>query len=173
MERKLSQRAGNTFKGFTLVEVLITLAIISLVFSLILISFQRATFFTFGAKKEAERLKSEALLFWELQRSLAGAKKLKINQGKELFLITSGGSLYRGVVKKGFIHKDGWLYLYEFPYPSGSIDFYEEEKLVKLAKLDDFKVFALDSLGKHENYEGLPPFVIVELNSKEFTFKVR
>jgi len=124
-------------------------------------------------RKNAEELQGEASLFWELQRSLAGAERVKINQGKEIFLITSGGSFYRGVVKKGFIYKDGWLYLYEFPYPSGSMDFYEEEKLIKLLKLEDFKVFALDSRGKHENYEGLPPFVIVELNSKKFTFKVR
>jgi len=172
-EKRLNLRAGNTSEGFTLTEVLVVLAIISLVFSLILISFRRATFFTLDAKEEAEELKSEALIFWELQRSLAGAKRLKVNRGKELFLTTSGGSIYRGIVKKGFIFKEGWLYLYEFPYPSGSLDFYEEDKLIKLSRVKSFKVLALDSRGRHENYEGLPPFVIVELNSKEFTFKVR
>ncbi|HIP43508.1 MAG TPA: type II secretion system protein [Aquifex aeolicus] len=173
MENLQNRRAGDTSEAFTLVEILIVLSIISLIFTLLFTSLTRVIGVSLDAVRTSEKLKGEMLLFWELKRSFVGAKEIFIKEGKEVYLITSGGNRYKGIVKKAYIFKDGYLYLYEFPYPVGSIDFYEGDKLVKIGKPTSFRVYALDSQGKHENFKGIPPYVIVELEKKEFTFKIR
>ncbi|RUM32900.1 MAG: prepilin-type cleavage/methylation domain-containing protein [Aquifex sp.] len=173
MENLQSRKAGGTSEAFTLVEVLIVLSIISLIFTLLFTSLTRVVGVSLDTVKTSEKLKEEMLLFWELKRSFVGAKEILIKEGREVYLITSGGNRYKGVVKKAYIFKDNYLYLYEFPYPIGSIDFYEEDKLMKIGKFASFRVYALDSQGKHENFKGIPPYVIVELEKKEFTFKIR
>jgi len=167
-------KVGGTFKdSFTLVEVLIVLLLISLTFSILFFSFSRIISYSLHVSSEAERIKGELMLFWELTRAFTGARKFLLQEGRKVFLLTSGGSIYRGLVKKAFIYKDGSIYTYEFPYGAGSLDFFEEEKLLKLLNAEDFRVYAIDKRGRHKNYEGLPPLVIVELGERKFTFKIR
>ncbi|NPB07071.1 MAG: type II secretion system protein [Aquificae bacterium] len=163
----------STFKGFTLVEVLLVLTILGLTFSVLLTVFTRSVSFTASAVERSERLRRELTLFWELQRALAGAKELLLRDGRELFLITSGGERYRGVVKRAFIYRNGALYGYEFPYPAGSLDYYEEDELVFIGRFEQFELRAVDAKGSHASYEGLPELVELKLNGKVFTFKIR
>jgi len=168
-----SRKAGSTSEAFTLVEVLIVLTILSLIFTLLTLSFSRAVSSSLSGIKNSENLKREITLFWEMKRALTGARKVLLKGGSELFLETSGGEFFKGVVKKAYIFEEGTLYTYEFPYPSGSLDFYEEDKLIQKGRFNSLRFYALDRNGKHDNYEGLPDFILVELNGKEFTFKIK
>ena len=167
-----NRKVGNTFKAFTLIEVLIVLTIISLVFTTVIFSFKRVVDSSLNTIGKGENLKKELLLFWELQRAFYGAKRIMIKEGREVYLITSAGEKFRGLVKRAFIYKEGTLYSYEFPYPSGSLDLIEEEKLQKVNEFKNLKFYAIDSQGKHENYDGLPDYVVVEIEDKKFTFKL-
>lgn len=167
-----NRRDGNTSEAFTLVEVLIVLTILSLIFTLLSLSFSRAVNSSLSGIKNSENLKKEIILFWELRKALTGARKILLRE-RELYLETSGGEFFKGIVKKAYIFKEGTLYTYEFPYPSGSLDLYEEEKLIKKGKFNSLRFYALDKNGKHDKYEGLPDFILIELNGKEFTFKIK
>ncbi|NPA32152.1 MAG: type II secretion system protein, partial [Aquificae bacterium] len=169
MESPPPRKAGDTFRAFTLVEVLIVLAILSVLFGTLVGVFSRSVESSLGLIKTSESLRSEMLVYWEIKRALLGARDMLIRNGKELYLITSGGSLYKGVIKKAFIYRDGVLYTYEFPYPAGSIDFYEESRLVRLGSFPDFRLKAKDARGEHTNYRGIPPLVLVKLGQREWT----
>ncbi len=173
-ERRYSPKAGSTFRrAFTLVEVLVVLLLISLTFTITFTAFSRVVLSSLSLLRESERVKGELLLFWELERALVGSRELLLKEGRELFLLTSGGSLYRGLIKKAFIYRNGVLYTYEFPYNVGSLDFYEEDKLIEVFRTEKFRILAVDAGGTHRNYEGLPPLLVVELGERRFTFKIR
>jgi len=171
--RKPPKGALNTFKAFTLVEVLVTLAVLGITFTVLFSAFVRASVFSYELVERSERRKEELLLFWEFQRALAGAKDLLVRDGRELFLITSGGERFKGVVKRAFIYREGVLYAYEYPYPAGSIDYYEEEELVEVGRFEEFELRALDSRGLHATYRGLPPLLLLKLKGRELTFKIK
>ncbi len=154
-------------RAFTLVEVLVVLTLIGLTFSVLLFVFSRGVDSSLNLTGRAERLKLEARLFWDLQRKILGAKRLKV-ENNNLYLITSAGDFYPGVVKCAYLYRDGELYYYEFPYPYGAIDEVEEGRLYLLGKVENFEVIAVVGNREENTYEGLPLFVKVKLNGREF-----
>ena len=157
-------------RAFTLVEVLVVLTLIGLTFSVLLLVFSRGADSSLNLTSRAESLKLEARLFWDLQRKILGAKRLRI-ENDNLYLITSAGDFYPGVVKCAYLYRNGELYYYEFPYPYGAIDEIEEEKLYRLGRVESFEVIAVVGNREEYTYEGLPLFVKVRLNGKEFLFE--
>jgi len=158
-------------RAFTLVEVLVVLTLIGLTFSILLFVFSRGVNSSLSLSQSSERLKSEASLFWELQRKVVGASRIKVSRDG-LYMITTGGSFNGGVVKCAYLYRDGDLYYYEFPYPYGAIDEVDENGLYKLGTFTEFRVVAMERNREYEAYEGLPEFLKVYLNDREFLFKV-
>ncbi|WP_461828610.1 PulJ/GspJ family protein [Aquifex sp.] len=174
MVKKLSPRAGNTFKAFTLIEVLVTLAIISLVFIIAFGSFIRIMSSSADAVRRSEILYEEVKLFWELNRAFVGAKQVYLENGEDVYLITSGGNKFKGLVLRVFLSREDGLYEYEFPYPPKDIKLsIPEDELVLLSPLKEVRFYAYLQGQKLENYEGLPDGIIAEINGKEYFFKLK
>ncbi|MEN3033930.1 MAG: prepilin-type N-terminal cleavage/methylation domain-containing protein [Aquificaceae bacterium] len=151
-------------RAFTLIEVLITLTLVGLFLSTISFSFFRSSDSISQLSGQARALSEDAILIWDLHRKLIGATDIYINK-EGVFMITSSGSYYAGVVKCAYIYKDGWLYYYEFPYPYGDIAFYERDRLVRLRPLRSFKVSAISSDGSSlEDFRGIPRAIEVKID---------
>ncbi|MFN3598517.1 MAG: prepilin-type N-terminal cleavage/methylation domain-containing protein [Aquificaceae bacterium] len=148
-------------KGFTLLEVLLALTLMGVFFSTLSYVFYNTIKNSYSLSEASEVTKEEINLFWDLQRKLMGAKDIYLKKSM-LFMITSSGNYYQGVVKCGYVYKDGWLYYYEFPYPYGDMAFYEEDKLMKIGKFKElyFRAFAGDY---QEEFRGLPQWIEVYL----------
>ncbi len=152
-------------KGFTLLEVLLAISLMGIFFATLSYSFYSIIQSTYSLLEYTEKTKQDASLFWELQRKLIGAKDLYLKKDA-LFIITTSGDYYQGIVKCAYIYKDGWLYYYEFPYPYADISFYEEDKLIKLFRFKEFHFKALVD-GKYlEEFRGLPQALVVSIGSK-------
>lgn len=154
-------------RAFTLVEVLVVLTLIGLTFSLLLLVFSRGVDSSLNVSSRGEGLRMGAQLFWDLQRKVLGATRIKV-ENNNLYMVTSAGDFYPGVIKCAYIYRDGELYYYEFPYPYGAIDEIEEDKLYRLGRAKDFEVIAVVGNREEKVYEGLPLFVKVKLNGREF-----
>ncbi|SNZ16356.1 pilus assembly FimT family protein [Hydrogenobacter hydrogenophilus] len=157
-------------KGFTLLEVLIVLMLVGILFGVLSYSFYSFLTNSTNLLADSEKLKQEANLLLDIQRKVLSAKTLYMEKDK-LFMITSVGDYYEGVVKCAYIYKDKTLYYYEFPYPYGDIRFYEEDKLIKLGRFDTFYVKAYDKGQFIDSFQGIPQVVYVKLNSHELFIK--
>ncbi len=158
-------------KAFTLIEVLLVLTLMGLVFSVLLIIFSRAVESSLNVYRNSQELKSKAVLFWDLERKVFGARRIKIEPGA-IYLITSAGSFNKGIVKSAYIFREGELYYYEFPYPYGAIDEVEEDRLMKVGNFSGFEVTAWEGGREFRFFEGLPELVKVKIGEEEFVFEV-
>lgn len=156
-------------KAFTLIEILVVLTLLGLTFSALLLVFSRGLDSSLRITENSEKLKLKATLFWDLQRKIVGAKRIRV-ENNNLYMITSGGSIYRGVVKCAYIFRDGKLYYYEFPYPYGSIDEVEEDKLQSVGELASFEIHVRDGNRILNSYDGIPDEIIVKIGREEFVF---
>ncbi|MGB9873733.1 MAG: type II secretion system protein [Hydrogenobacter sp.] len=153
-------------KGFTLLEVLVVLMIVGILFSVLSYSFYSFLTNSTNLLADSEKLKQEASLLLNIQRKVLSAKTLYIEKDK-LFMITSAGDYYEGVVKCAYIYKEKTLYYYEFPYPYGDIRFYEEDKLIKLGRFESFSVRAYAGGSFMDSFQGIPEFLYVRVGSYE------
>ena len=157
-------------RGFTLTEILVVLVLLGLTFSALLLLLRRGVDASAGVTGYSENLVSEASLFWDLQRKVFGARKIKV-EGNSLYMITTGGSLYPGVVKSAYLFRDGILLYYEFPYAYGALEEVEEDKLQEVGRFEEFSVSVLEGRRELTRYEGFPPYVKVRVNGREFLFE--
>jgi len=158
----------NFKSGFTLVEILAVLAILGLVFSTVFLLFWRGVNSSLEIAKRSEELQEKALLYWRLTRAIYGAKRLLLLNGTELYLYTTGGNLYGGVVKEAYIFKNGTLYYYEFPYPYKDIRYYDKDKLMPIFKADRLEFLAEFNGGNFTSYSfnQLPSLVWVKVDGE-------
>ncbi|MEZ0360718.1 MAG: prepilin-type N-terminal cleavage/methylation domain-containing protein [Hydrogenobacter sp.] len=172
MER---QRCTYTFRkgkrGFTLLEVLLVLVLIGILFGLISYTFYSLVTNSLSLAKDSERLKEDASLLWNIQRKILSSKSIYLEKDK-LFIITSAGDYYEGMVKCAYIYKDGILYYYEFPYPYGDIRFYEEDKLIKLGRFDTISFRAYKGGNFYDTFDGIPELIYVKMNNREFVIRI-
>ncbi len=157
-------------KAFTLIEVLIVLTLTGLTFSILLLIFSRGISSSLNLSQHSESLKSEVSLFWDIERKIIGAKRIKVEKDR-IYMITSSGSFYEGVVKCAYLYKNGRLYYYEFPYPYGAIDIIDEKNLYEIGRFENFKVSVIENNREFKAYDGMPQFVKVVVNSREFLFE--
>jgi len=157
-------------KAFTLVEVLVVLLLLGLLFGLLSYVLKSGTESSLFVVESSQRLRDESLLVWNIQRKLMSAKDAYMEEDK-LFLHTYAGDYYEGMVKCAYIFKDGTLYYYEFPYPYGSINFYEEEKLIKLAKFKSFSFLAESAGTTQKTFRGLPEKYHIIIEDREYVLK--
>lgn len=157
-------------KAFTLIEVLITVMIIGITLTSLFLVFSRGSTTGVWLTSEAETFKMEASLFWDLQRKVLGSKRIRV-ENNALYMHTTGGSHFPGVVKCAYYVKDGFLHYYEFPYPYQSINELYEGVDYIVGKVDRFEVYASDGSVDETAYDGLPRFVKVVINDREFVFE--
>ena len=156
-------------RGFTLLEVLLVLILMGVFFSVLSYSFYSSTRNSYFMLESAELLKGEIFLFWDLQRKLTGATDLYVKKDG-LFMVTSSGDYYQGLVKCAYVYRDGWLYYYEFPYPYGDITFYEEDKLVRVGRFEELSFRAFFNGQFFDEFRGLPQWV--DIRFKDKTYKI-
>ena len=159
---------GKRSSGFTLVEVLLVLALLGLSFSIISTIFVGFMNSLIRMQESSETLRERALLLMDIKRKVLSAKEVAL-KGNQFFMHSAGGSYFPGLVKCGYVYKAGQLYYYEFPYPYGDILYYEEDKLVKLAKLSKFKVL-VDGM---EEFKGKPSKVEVFVDNEKLILTLR
>ncbi len=122
---------------------------------------------------KGEKLVEFSNLYWDLTRAFYGAKELALINGTQLYLITTGGLFYPGVVHSAFIYRNGTLYYYEYPYPYGDIRHVEEDRLIALYRLDSFRMEVIDKGGKPSlNYRGKKPYMM-EVNASGEVFYLK
>lgn len=123
---------------------------------------------------DSQRLKEEALLVWNIHRKVISAKDTYMERDK-LFLHTYAGDYYLGLVKCAFIYKDGVLYYYEFPYPYGDINFYEnfyeDDRLIKLGKFEELSFSAVKGGKTERTYRGVPDLYRITIDGREYLIK--
>ena len=158
-------------KAFTLVEVLAVLALLGILFTTLFFLFKELYTSSLRQKTAALELDQEAKLFWRLTRAFYGAKKFVLRKGTELYFITTGANIYRGLVKEVYKFQNGTLYYCEFPYPYGTI--YECNSTYPLFRFRKFKAVALNSPTEkgEENTFKIPPLLKVEVNNDTFYLK--
>ncbi|RMH79738.1 MAG: prepilin-type N-terminal cleavage/methylation domain-containing protein [Acidobacteria bacterium] len=159
-------------RGFTLLEVLLVLVLMSIFLGMLTYSFYSTLKNSYAIVELSELTKEEAKLLWNLQRKLSGALELYVKKDS-LFMLTSAGDYYQGVVKCAYIFKDGWLYYYEFPYPYGELTFYEEDRLIRVGRFEGFQIRAY-VMGNHlEEYRGVPEVLEFKIGGKTLKFGVK
>ena len=150
-------------RGFTLLETLIVITLMSIFFSVLSYSFYSSVKNSYLLLESAELTREELLLFWNLNRKVAGATELHVRRDG-VFMITPSGDYYQGIVKCAYIYRDGWLYYYEFPYPYGDLTFYEEDKLIRIGKFKELSFRAYANGQYFEEFIGIPQWI--ELNTE-------
>ncbi|MFN3814405.1 MAG: prepilin-type cleavage/methylation domain-containing protein [Aquificaceae bacterium] len=157
-------------RGFTLVEILITFLTLGLLFGLLSYTFYSSIRASLDITEEGESLKQDILLLWNIQRKIISSKYIVLDKDN-IFMTTSAGDYHEGVVKCAFIYKKPLLYYYEFPYPYGNIEFYEEDKLIRLGKFENFTIRAYKNGNFYKNFIGIPELFYVSVNNKELIVK--
>ncbi len=157
-------------KGFTLIEVLIVILLIGLIYSILSMIFYSNIGNSLNIISDSEKLKREANFFWNIQRKVASAKEIHLNKGN-LYMLTTAGDYYEGLVKSVYILREGNLYYYEFPYPYGDLRFYEEDKLYNLGKVEKFQILAFKNENKYDEFIGFPDYFLVEYNERKIIVK--
>lgn len=157
-------------KGFTLIEVLIVIVLIGLIYSLLSMIFYSNIGNSLNIISDSEKLKREANFFWNIQRKVASAKEIYLNKGN-IYMLTTAGDYYEGLVKSAYILKEGNLYYYEFPYPYGDLRFYEEYRLNNVGKVEKFQILAFKNENKYDEFIGFPDYFFVEYNGRKIIVK--
>lgn len=157
-------------KAFTLIEVLIVLTLLGLIFSILSVVFYSNIKNSLILITDSDKLKNNANIFWSINRKILSSKEILLEKG-DLYMITSAGDYYEGIVKCAYIYRGGKLLYYEFPYPYGDLRFYEEEKLHSLGLMKNFKITAFKNEKKYDEFKGMPDYFIVELEDKIFIIK--
>jgi len=159
-------------KGFTLIEILVVLALFSLIFGLISFTFYNVVKNSISLVDSGSSIKEKAILFWDIQRAILSAKDIYIEEEGEnslLYLITAGGLYTKGIVKAFFFVEENALYYREFPYDYGDIRYVKEGKTYKLARVNSFRVRAFNGRREVTNFKGIPEYLIVEIDGRKFT----
>ncbi|NPA40002.1 MAG: prepilin-type N-terminal cleavage/methylation domain-containing protein [Thermodesulfobacteria bacterium] len=103
-------------RGFTLVEVLVVLILVSLLFSVILLVFKVAGIHGIIYEREAEKLRNEAFLFYELKHQLESSQGIEVKRvGNRVILeiTTPDGESVPGIVDACYIYANQTLYYEE------------------------------------------------------------
>ncbi len=121
-------------KGFTLLEVIVVIVILSLFFGVLIGSYFFIINKSLKTIKGSKDTYDYANLIYNLERAVLCSKDLKIDNSKDfstIYMYTSCG-VYNGFSKEGLFVKDGYLYMYSYPYKIGDLFFYDDKKSIKL-----------------------------------------
>lgn len=156
-------------KGFTLTEVLVVLILFSVSVSLLLLVFSRGVSTSLSLEERSERTVLLATLFWDLQRKVFGAERIYVEE-TSLYMITSGGSYYPGLVRCGYMFRDGTLFYSEDRNVWGEV-YNPNGGWVRVGNFRMFRVVAVEGDREFTAYDGLPEKIRVYLDGEVFTFE--
>ena len=159
------------YKAFTLLEILVVILILSVFFSTLTFLFKSSFDTASEVLTKNRELQRDIDIFWQLTRAIYGAQKLLLHNGSELYLITTGGIFYPGVVKAVYLYKNGTLYYYEFPYPYGSLESYNSSELKALGRFDNFALIALYGNREVKDDQGRATLFKLILDNQTFYLK--
>lgn len=162
-------------RAFTLVEILITLTLVGLIFSVLSYGLYSSINSSINISVEAKQTEEEAKFFWDFQRRFVTSKQVfvkKAGDGTQMVVMyNTAGEFSKGVVKSVYFLKDGFIQYYEYPYVFGDPFFYEEKESVRLVPAKSFKVEVSFQGQKFDEYSGKPDYMLVLLNDKKMVFK--
>ena len=167
--RRSSWSGMRSGRGFTLTEVLVVLLLFGVSLSLLLFVFSRGVSSSLAVEERSERVSLLASLFWDMERKIFGAERIYI-EGDALYMVTSGGSYYPGLVRCAYIFRDGDLLYFEDPDLSKEI-YATEGDGIRIGRFERFRVVAVEGNRDLPAYDGLPRFVRVYLDDMVFTFE--
>lgn len=156
-------------KGFTLVEVLVVIVILSLVFSVLSFALYSSIKNSLETSAAAEDLKQKALFFWDTQRKFYTSNYLYLKNNVLTLYNTAGYN--QGLVKSTFFIKDGFLWYYEFPFVYADPSFYDEKNAIKLFKVKDFKMYVVKENQQFFEFQGQPDYLVVEIDGSRMVFR--
>jgi prepilin-type N-terminal cleavage/methylation domain-containing protein len=127
--------------GFTLLEILVVIVIVSLFFSTLIGSYFFIVKKSLKTMKGSRNLYNYAKAIYRLENAIKCSKNIKIDNSRNfstLYLYTYCG-IYKGFSKEVFFVKNNILYVYAYPYEFGDIFFYDEKKAIKLIPITNFR----------------------------------
>ncbi len=155
-------------KGFTLVEVIVVVVMISLVFSVLSFALYSSIKNSMETSVGSEDLKQKALFFWDMQKKFYTANYVYLKDNILTIYNTAGNS--KGLVKSTFFTKDGFLWYYEFPFVYGDPYFYDEKNAIKLFKIRNFKMYIVKDNQRFFEFQGLPDYLVIEFDAIRMVF---
>lgn len=171
----LSKFYSQNSRAFTLIEILITLTLIGLIFSVLSFGIHNSINSSVSISADAKQTEEEAKFFWDFQRRVATSKQVfvkKAGDGSQMVaMYNTAGEFSKGVVKSVYFLKDGFVQYYEYPYVFGDPFFYEERSSVRLVPAKSFTVEVYVQGQRFDEYSGKPDYVVVLLNDKKMVFK--
>ncbi len=151
-------------KGFTLLEILVVIVILSLFFSIAIASY---IFIVNKSLKTIKELRSSykyIYTLYSIEKAINCAKNIKINNSKDnsiIYMYTYCG-MYPGFSKEVYFIKDNYLYVYAYPYILGDMTFYDKNHSIKLVEAHNLKAkFVISS-----------PYKMVKLNLNDISIDI-
>lgn len=166
---------SQSSKGFTLIEILITLTLVGLIFSVLSYGLYSSINSSVSISADARQTEEEAKFFWDFQRRFATSKQVfvkKSGDGSQIVaMYNTAGEFSKGVVKSVYFMKDGFIQYYEYPYVFGDPFFYEEKSSVRLVPVKSFTVEVFSQGQKFEEFQGKPEYLVIFVNDRKMVFK--
>lgn len=166
---------SQSSKGFTLIEILITLTLVGLIFSVLSYGLYSSINSSVSISADARQTEEEAKFFWDFQRRFATSKQVfvkKSGDGSQMVaMYNTAGEFSKGVVKSVYFLKDGFVQYYEYPYVFGDPFFYEEKSSIRLVPAKNFTAEVYVQGQRFDEYSGKPDYMVVLLNDKRMVFK--
>ncbi len=167
-------------RGFTLLEVLVVLLLLSLIFGTVVTTFPTAGRGALTLRRDADRLYQRVFLTYRLRHQIEGILRSfrleKREDGLYMGFITSSGETYRGVVQVRYRYDGKELFYCENPYPYGEILSCDEGKEISLGTFEDFRVKVFHGgrwWPEDEGFSGMPEKVEVDLEDTRMIVPVR
>ena len=155
--------------GFTLAEVLVVLILLGVSVSLAVFLFSRGVSSSISVEERAKRLSLLATLFWDMERKVFGAERVYV-EGDAIYMVTSGGDYFPGIVRCAYVFREGELLYFEDPDLSREI-YATEGEGIRIGRFEEFRVVAVEKGREFPAYDGLPDAVRVYVDDLVFTFE--
>ncbi|WP_297057601.1 prepilin-type N-terminal cleavage/methylation domain-containing protein [Thermosulfurimonas sp.] len=167
-------------RGFTLLEILVVLLLLSLIFGTVVAVFRSAGRGALTLQQDAEHLYRKILLSYRLRYQIEGLLRSfrleRREDGLYMGFITSVGETYPGVVQVRYRYEDKELFYCEKPYPYGEIFSCDEGQEVSLGIFENFKIKVFYKgrwWSEDEGFFGSPEKVEVNLEGTRMIVSVR
>lgn len=151
-------------KGFTLLEILVVMLILSLFFSIAISSYIFIVNKSLKTMRSSHTSYKHMYTLYSIEKAINCAKNINIDNSKDnsvIYMYTYCG-MYPGFSKEVYFIKDGYLYVYAYPYIIGDMKFYDTHHSIKLIKAYNLKAKFIAS----------SPYKILNLNLNGISFNI-
>lgn len=170
-----SKFCNQNSRGFTLIEILITLMLIGLIFSVLSYGVYSSINSSVSISADAKQTEEEAKFFWDFQRRFATSKQVFVKKSGDgsymVVMYNTAGEFSKGVVKSVYFLKDGFVQYYEYPYVFGDPFFYEERASIRILPAKSFYVEVFSQGQKFEEFQGKPDYIAITVEDRRMVFK--